>query len=126
VHNHSLHRAELRWGRKREILSASFHNVPADPGHVTRIGFTARRRVLLCEMKTAATDSQVDEGVREFETVESTAFGKARLLPSRALVPRNRLRRSFALPIPGHPQVDLRAGDRIVDRVTVEMFTDYI
>jgi len=44
------------------------------------------------------------EGVREFETLKSTVFGRARLLPSRALMPRNRLSRSFALPIPGHPQ----------------------
>jgi len=47
----------------------------------------------------------IGEGVREFQTLESTVFGRARLLPSHALVPRIRLSRSFALPIPGHPHI---------------------
>ncbi len=47
-------------------------------------------------------DFQLLEGVREFDILESKVIGRARLLPSQVLVPKIRLSRSFALPIPGH------------------------
>ncbi len=52
-------------------------------------------------------DSSRCKGVREFETLEPTVFGRARLPPSRALVRRIRLSRTFALPIPGHPHLPI-------------------
>ncbi len=42
---------------------------------------------------------------REFDMLKLTAFGRARLLTSRASVAGNRLSRSFALPIPGNSQI---------------------
>ncbi len=57
-------------------------------------------------MRSPAEETeQLSGGVREFGPLESTVLGRARLLPSRALAPEIRLSGSFALPIPGHPQL---------------------
>jgi len=44
--------------------------------------------------------------------LESMLIGRARLPPGRVLVPESRLSRSFALPIPGNPQLIRRSEDR--------------
>ncbi len=61
--------------------------------------------------KGARTITNLLEGVREFETLKSVIFGRARLQSSRALVPRTWLSRSFALPIPGHLHLFWSVGD---------------